>query len=71
METENKVLNITTMKVDDGTVCLDFRSAPNMAEIDGSPAYLGLSGYVSVHFQLSPKDAEKLGAMLIAMGPQK
>ena len=71
MQTENEVLEITTHKLDDGVVTLDFRTLPNLAEIDGFPAHLGKIGYCSVHFQLSPKDAVKLGKLLIAEGNRK
>ncbi len=71
METENELFHITVNKVDSGVVCLDFRSNPNMGNDAEGATLLGKIGYSSVHFQLSPKDAEKLGALLISQGDQK
>ncbi len=63
MQTENEVLDITTHALDD-VVSLDFRTAPNMDK-------LGFTGYGSIHFQLSYKDAVKLGKLLIVEGSKK
>ena len=64
MQTENEVLDISTFRTDDGTVCLDFRTVPNMDK-------LGYQGYSSIHFQLAPKDAVKLGKLLVKEGRKK
>ncbi len=69
MQTENQVLDISAHKQDE-VVTLDFRTAPNMVPGDkpGTYKFLNKTGYASIHFQLSPADAVKLGKSLIKEG---
>lgn len=70
MRTENGEFEISTYKLKDGTITLDFRTQPRMEEVDGFLTVKAGTGYGSFHFQLSPKDAVKVGKLLGEVGKE-